>query len=86
MPAQPGEVHFTWLQPVEADEVVLSPAYQRAVEAAVREVAAAAAKEVEFTGFGTHTLASVRGAAAARRAYMCCSTQSAVWRERNRRF
>ncbi len=40
---------------------MLSLPYQRAIEAAIREAAAAAAREVEDTGFGTHTLASVGG-------------------------
>ncbi|KAL4433674.1 hypothetical protein ABPG75_000115 [Micractinium tetrahymenae] len=57
VPAQPGEVHFTWLQPAGNREALLTEAYQRAVEAAAREVAAAAATEVQHTGFGRHTLA-----------------------------
>ncbi|KAL4433660.1 hypothetical protein ABPG75_000101 [Micractinium tetrahymenae] len=45
VPAQPGEVHFTWLQPVAEGDRLLSAPYRLAVEAAVREVAQAAAQE-----------------------------------------
>jgi len=54
--AQPGEVHFTWLQPAAEGEALLSPLCQQAVEVAARAVAAAAAQEVQHTGFGKHTL------------------------------
>lgn len=60
VPAQPGEVHFTWVQPAQG-EALLSPLYRRGVEVAVREAAAAAAQEVEHTGFGSHTQASAMG-------------------------
>ncbi|KAL4433672.1 hypothetical protein ABPG75_000113 [Micractinium tetrahymenae] len=56
VPAQPGEVHFTLLQQATEDEELLSAPYRLAVEAAAREVAAAAAQEVRHTGFGKHTL------------------------------